>query len=175
MPKGICYCNMGFNVDKRDKLTCVPGVDEYCSPDCILFHIRSYENGSSIAKLNRDMLSIDGASISDILCMDKGEVYSEKHQCCFRSRWEMEVADWLTKCGISIMYEPFCFEVGEGYYCPDFLTTNGVFIEVKGKWGFGSKQKVKRFKDKYSSIPLIVIPYYLRKQIKSYETIQTAS
>lgn len=60
-----------------------------------------------------------------------------------RSGFERTLAAQLKKAGVSFEYEPVKLPfVIERTYCPDFLLSNGVYIEAKGKLDQDTRSKM---------------------------------
>lgn len=71
----------------------------------------------------------------------------------FRSILESRVHDYLTSLGFIVLYEAVPSQ--SGYYLPDFMVikppfVGQVFIEAKGIWGAGGRNKVRRFREELS-------------------------
>lgn len=74
-----------------------------------------------------------------------------------RSSWEVSYAKYLDKNNIKWLYEPKLFNLGRCKYKPDFyLTESNHYVEIKGRWYRGAKDKVNLFRKIYD-IPLIVL------------------
>lgn len=72
-----------------------------------------------------------------------------------RSSWEYILAYWLDLSNIKWKYEQTTFDLGDTTYTPDFyLPEFDCYIEVKGWWRENSKQKFKRFLQKYNKIAI---------------------
>lgn len=169
MPSGICRCGCTFRLSRHLKLTNLPYVHEYCSASCVESHIKEYIWRHTYPPEKRYLHNIDRvwpAVDPNTLGIEPGDVWSDRHGVSFRSAFELIVADWLIRKAIFWRYEPVAFQFGESSYTPDFLTTNNVFIEVKGKWGFGAKSKVKRFMSTFPELSFIVIPWYLQDALR---------
>lgn len=64
----------------------------------------------------------------------------------FRSTWEGAFAVYLEYSGVKYEYEPTTFDLGWCSYTPDFhLIDKDVWIEVKGYWRDGDREKVRDF------------------------------
>lgn len=81
-----------------------------------------------------------------------------------RSSWEVRYAEYLDKKKIKWLYESKVFYVGESKkwngetYCPDFfLSKTKEYVEVKGPWLFGAKEKLKKFKKLYPRVTLKIL------------------
>ena len=63
----------------------------------------------------------------------------------FRSQLEEKVADLLVELGVDYDYESEKLKyIIEHTYCPDFILTNGVYLECKGYWDSKDRRKVKQ-------------------------------
>lgn len=61
----------------------------------------------------------------------------------FKSKYEQDVADALTKEGIEVKYEPYTLPyLIEGKYHPDFELPNGIIVEAKGYFDSRSRAKM---------------------------------
>ena len=65
----------------------------------------------------------------------------------YRSGLEEKVADLLRELGVSYEYEstkvPYVIQHS---YTPDFVLTNGVYLECKGYWDADDRRKIKAVK-----------------------------
>lgn len=75
-----------------------------------------------------------------------------------RSNWEVNYAEWLTANKISWNYEPKTFKMEDGKtYTPDFyLSQSDEYIEVKGWFRPGQKERLEKFKKEYPNIKLVI-------------------
>ena len=82
----------------------------------------------------------------------KPKFYRYKYKrITLRSSWEVLLAIWLDFSNIKWEYESKTFDLGETTYTPDFyLPEFDVWIEVKGYWRDGNKEKVKLFQEQYN-------------------------
>jgi len=89
---------------------------------------------------------------------------------CFRSRYERSIALFLDANHIIFEYEKWGFIMDSCTYTPDFyLPYYDCFIEVKGSWGAGVKRKMSKFRARYKSVRLLIIPWVLRKNFINYK------
>jgi len=83
----------------------------------------------------------------------------------FRSHFEHNFARFLNEESVPFAYEPWAFSVGDGWYIPDFwLPKHTKFIETKGRWSAGQKGKMRRFREEYPSIRLLIVPWLLNSE-----------
>ncbi len=77
----------------------------------------------------------------------------------FRSSWEVKFAKRLVAAGIKYFYEPQRFKLSNHKtYCPDFfLEDRNLWVEIKGLWKPGSKDKFDLFKIEYPQHKIIVL------------------
>lgn len=66
-----------------------------------------------------------------------------------RSSYEVRVAKRLDKLSIEWIYEPKYFDLGNRFYCPDFLINNSIWWEVKGWMQEEDKCKLIKFSNMY--------------------------
>ena len=95
---------------------------------------------------------------------DAHEVYSIKLKQMFRSRYELAVAEDCYDAGFSMEYERWGFLLEPGKtYTPDlYYPMQGSFVEVKGKWGIGSKKKFELFKVHYPMLRIALVSWPIR-------------
>lgn len=91
------------------------------------------------------------------------------HRVCFRSTWERNTAQYLDQLNIKWEYESKCLEVvyvvdtekKVGTYTTDFyLPEFGIYLEVKGRWHSGYKEKFE------AASKLIEIELWDREELK---------
>lgn len=89
----------------------------------------------------------------------------------FKSDYEQHFSEWMTRNGISWVYEGYQFRLDEHKsYTPDFfLPIHFAFIETKGRWGAGQKNKLRIFRQRFSNAALLVIPWVMSEQFYSQE------
>ena len=75
-----------------------------------------------------------------------------------RSSYEMKYAKYLDNQGIKWLYESKTFDLGNTTYTPDFYLPNkNQYIEIKGYWRKGIKEKFNLFKILYPQINIKII------------------
>jgi hypothetical protein len=98
--------------------------------------------------------------------------YNEKYKVSYDSLWELNFVKILEYLEVKWEREPKKFKLSNGkVYIPDFyLPEFNMFIEIKGRWFKGSKEKTELFKKEYSGYKYYVIdsPKYreLKKKFK---------
>jgi hypothetical protein len=93
------------------------------------------------------------------------ECHSRRLDMFFRSLYELYFAEAVHEYGLQFLYEPFWFLVGRAKMIPDFYFPDyNCFVEVKGKWGAGQKSKMKRFREHYAHVALLVLPWTAREE-----------
>lgn len=91
----------------------------------------------------------------------------------YRSRYEHDLYSWLYSRFSGVFYEPLTFILppvksdSPGHYTPDFVisTREHVFVEAKGLWMPGSKNKLARLLAVYPEIRLILFPWRLNREV----------
>jgi hypothetical protein len=84
-----------------------------------------------------------------------------------RSSWEIAYAKYLDENNIDWKYEYKTFNLGESTYTPDFyLTKTKEYIEIKGYWREGTKEKFELFKQLYPNIKITIIGNEKLKELK---------
>ena len=87
----------------------------------------------------------------------------------FRSSWESKVAKYFDDNNIEWIYESMGFKLKKTTYFPDFyLCDEDKWIEVKGYWYEGRKDKFEQFKQMY---PDIKIEVWDKEKLKSLKII----
>lgn len=90
----------------------------------------------------------------------------------FRSTWESKYAKYLDANSVEWIYEKLHFPITylhmglekEGTYTPDFyLIREDKFVEVKGWWWRGSKEKYNAFISQYPELGIILL---MKKELK---------
>ena len=107
-------------------------------------------------EVNRRFSGIYSSVLSE--CPNDGEFKSDlPHRV--RSMWEANFARWMRFHQIPYDYECFRFRLNNGMsYVPDFRAcSSGIWIEVKGIWMQGAKEKVHQFMDEYPNHRIIVL------------------
>ena len=146
MPSKVCsVCKRLQEVSAEDWKYLSPTADHICSKECVLKWIRAHTMYQGWWK-EKDIY------IRPIV------------STCFRSLYELAVFKVLQHCGIEVLYERYTFLLGgKATYTPDFCCVGHGFFEVKGAWGVGSKTKMRKFNSLYPDIPLLVIPWTIRR------------
>jgi hypothetical protein len=107
---------------------------------------------------------------------DEAVELPEERPIQFRSKYEARIAAWLSSEDITWEFECWGFRVGKAAYLPDFyLPDHGVFLEAKGKWGAGQKKKMRQFRKRYQTVPLLVIPWTLSEKFYQQELLKRRS
>lgn len=84
-----------------------------------------------------------------------------------RSSWEVAYAKYLTKNKTKWEYESKTFDLGKYRYIPDFyLLDSDTYVEIKGRWFPGMKNKFRLFQKKYCSINIILLTGKELKKLK---------
>lgn len=156
MPNSCCsVCDAVCHMSHRDWSGTAFFMPLACSKECVFEWIRAGYPSQDLAELGAVKQVPDKADIA----------YSRKTGEFFRSAWEKAVAECLIGEGIDFRYEQWVFPVGHAHYIPDFyLPNHHCFLEVKGLWGTGSKSKLLRFTNAYTTIPILLIPWFLRNK-----------
>lgn len=103
-----------------------------------------------------------------VSALDRGDAYySESLRTYFRARTEGLLAEQLVhRWHVRLEYEPYVYKVGKGSYNPDFYFPEyGCFIEAKGVWEASNRSKLKKFRDAYPCIQLLVVPWPLLQSL----------
>ena len=87
----------------------------------------------------------------------------------FKSDYEHHFADWLTRKQIKWVHEGIAFPLGDNKtYTPDFfLPEYFAFLETKGQWSVGQKNKLRLFRQLYPAADLLVVPWVVQGQFYS--------
>lgn len=76
----------------------------------------------------------------------------------FRSGLEEKVSSLFDELGVSFEYEstkiPY---VIQHIYTPDFLLSNGTYLETKGYWDANDRRKIKNVKEQHPDIDLRMV------------------
>lgn len=87
-----------------------------------------------------------------------------------RSSWEVAYAKYLDKQGIKWLYESKTFDLGDTTYTPDFyLPESDTYIEIKGRWFKGAKEKFNLFRKKYYSMNIVLL---MKKELLNLKIIK---
>ena len=136
------------------------GTDFFCSSECVIKGIESYQTSDSINPDKKYKSSpISGVEIGS------NHFYSKKLHRRFRSDYEVKVAEFFDTRSINFRYEPYCFELGRQTLTPDFYIDPpyDCFVEVKGAFSIGGKAKLTKFLAVYPEVNYIFIPWTLRE------------
>lgn len=144
------------------------GFPAVCTPECLTLYLekrRSYRGPKRSWKvLKPDEWQVFGGNRT---------YWSEHLQRSFRSDVECRVADYLFLTGEQAIYEPFTFVIppmdghAESYCTPDlWLYNRDLFLEVKGVWGMGQRDKYRRLVVAYPDVNVLFIPAYLVGQFR---------
>lgn len=150
MPNIRCsVCGDSIYVKQKDTKLLDPTSRNFCSTDCLLLMIHScHPNGTQLLELEKHR---------------QGSYYSEELKTFFMSKYEESVALFLRDNSLKYAYEDYYFPVATTVYIPDFyLPEQGCFLEVKGAYGVGSKNKMARFRTTYPEEILLTIPWNMR-------------
>ena len=120
----------------------------FCSAECMLRHIKKLKNKRFTSWVSDGI--IEPVGYIDIGVGD-GVYYSYRLGSCFRSAFEVSVAEYLVcNAHIRVYYESFCLPMKSNsrgrrkVYIPDFfIPDHGIFIEVKGRWTRKGFEKFK--------------------------------
>ena len=74
-----------------------------------------------------------------------------------RSLWEVRAAEFMDGIGIGWEYEPERFVLGDRTYTPDFRLETGHYVEIKGWFHERHRETIRRFREAYPKLELIVI------------------
>lgn len=128
-----------------------------CSAECAAKWIRAQE---------RINITFDNKTVilnPNHECPD-GCVYSDVLDMTFKSNFELHFAESMFDHGLRFWYEPMVFVFGGDEYTPDFFFyDHGALVEVKGAWQPGKRKKMKKFREYFSHIPLLVVPWANRE------------
>jgi|GEM_PF-3098799 len=154
MPTKLCsVCNRLQTIPSKQWGYLDNSGDFVCSKECVIEWVL-HAKMPKAALQNVEYLSRDRGN----------EEYSQKMKMYFRSRYELLVAEELYNFGFRVRYEEIGFQLRDGlaHYVPDFYILDHCLIEVKGKWGVGGKKKMRRFRDDFPEVPLLVIPWNIK-------------
>lgn len=93
-------------------------------------------------------------------------VESWKLKTCFKTKYEMHVAEWLTDLDYEWYYELYAIKFNEhDIWIPDFiLPEQQILIEVKGLWNQGQKKKMSRFIEYHPDVKVVAIQWPIRDE-----------
>jgi len=155
----ICEaCNVQLTLSRRSRNFFPRGGATFCSEHCL----RSFATRQRALKKHE----LADLGIQRPPKNESGlECYSPYLGVSFRSWFECSVAEhvvryWQTQ----IFYEPHCIPVDARHsYVPDFwLPEFGVWLEVKGEWRLGAKQKFEKATALLGSNRLLLLPDFYK-------------
>lgn len=155
MRKFKCHiCGAGLHKETTDLTSAKL---KFCKPLCLMKHIVSIETK------DKPLCVIDNigrgfGNSPDYTC------HSVRLGQTFRSSYEMIFAKYMVRRKFKIWYESHIVEIGpDKIYIPDFLFSQGVFIEIKGKWAMGAKKKYEAAQERLGADRMILVPDYIIK------------
>ena len=155
-----CYCGKGLHLSQKEAKLILPKQEMFCSTEC--FHQYLID----LRPQTKEMPYM----LSDGMVGEEKPNYDRVTKQKYRSLYEVYCARFLFYNDFPFYYERYTVSVGKKYYTPDFfLPEVNTFIEVKGLWSQGSKQKFLAAREK---IDLILLPSYLQKAFtKKYKDV----
>lgn len=153
-----CACGAGIKIPfKTARKLLIEEAEQFCSASCLLSYIKGFEgkpHASWVSDSSAAKLPLEGK-----------DVWDEDYRMFFRSKYEIDVARFLTLSKIEWKYEAYTLWMGIMQYTPDFyLPLSGFMLEVKGRWlGSGKKKFRKAIKKGY---PLLLISEHIIKDIR---------
>lgn len=152
-----CYCGRGVEISPKNFKYLLYGFELFCGPECFLEYIQDFTPKPTTLKARNPFVS------SPFDCWDH-----ETNQF-YRSFFEIYIARFFKRNSIRFYYEPYSFFLTSKYYTPDFyLLEKDLYIEVKGLWNSGAKDKIREAE---KGINISVLPAYLQKEFeKQYKT-----
>lgn len=95
------------------------------------------------------------------------DVWSEKLNQFFHSKWEVAFAEFAVGLGLITLYEPIFFHIGSTIIIPDFYFPEyDAFVELKGAWHSGAKDKWTSFRTLYPKVKVFLLPWHLRSGVR---------
>jgi len=149
-----CYCGHVFNLSYKVNKQLLHEFELFCSPECVLDYINDFEPaGKSIRKYPPQVDNIF-------------DCWDSVTQRGYRSLYEVYFARFLFINSIEFEYEPCAFKLGTKTYTPDFyIPHKDLYVECKGRWGSGAKDKIRKIS---KEIDIILLPGYLQKEFQKY-------
>ena len=150
----VCRSRITMSIDDK-RLLDASGGPFVCSSTCVMGWLRRHKPPRKVTE-HPGIFSAEMGPANDC--------YSHKIGLGFRSSYELSVAEWFWEEDIGFMYEPYTFllDTDTSSYTPDYYIPDyGCFLEVKGKWH--NRKKLALFRKLYPKIPLLVIPWPIRK------------
>ena len=156
----LCYCKKGFKLNAKDAKRILPKQELFCSVEC--FHQYLVD----LRPQTKEMPYI----LSSGMVSDDGDCWDRITKTKYRSMYEVYCARFLLYNDIPFYYERYTIPVDKKCYTPDFfLPELNLFIEVKGPWAQGSKQKFLKAQEK---VDLVLLPSYLQREFaKKYKDV----
>lgn len=146
-----CICGSQTEISKKDKKYIIESEEFTCSLECIKEWV--------LRNCNHKFDPYKEAELISTVFMCQGE----SNKISYKSEYERYFAFYISNIiRMSFGYEVFGFKLSTGTYTPDFWLTANVFIEVKGLIGTGFRNKLKRFREEYPEVKLLVIPWVLK-------------
>lgn len=138
----------------------------FCSAECALDWLMGTQKGEYPN-------SLDGCSYVPPNPSCSTVVFSPVFNMHFRSKYEVLVAESFLIKGFHFEYENWWLNMDGVCYLPDFLVTlndnTHAFVEVKGLWEPGARNKVCTYLDMYGDrLPLVVFPWTLFKSFERF-------
>ena len=164
MPSKTCsVCNEKVVILQKDWKYIHSSTDFICSKECLLARIKSFSEHYVVGPNYSSAPALDSSQLSRASSRILG--------LSFRSEFEAAVAEYLHSCALKFLYEPYIFDVDGHSYTPDFYIEPpyDCFIEVKGVFGIGGKQKLTAFLALYPELNFIYIPWTMRDQFVNFE------
>ena len=154
--RAVCsVCGDVIRISNEDRKSLHQSFGFYCSIDCL------YED---IARPGR--ASLKHLQVCDpIIPKHDRKVFSQRFNIAFASQFEYHFANWLADKGEIFWYERVGIPIRESKtYTPDFLLPKrNLFIELKGLWLNGARDKLTWFRKEYPEVPLIVVPWSMHR------------
>ena len=148
-----------FKYLKSDEVKNIhPELAFYCSKPCVL---------EALKVPGEKFNGLDTTPVED---QSDRHVESWALKTCFKTMFEMRVAEWLTELDYEWYYELYAIEFSEDgdrrdIWIPDFvLPTQQILIEVKGKWNQGQKKKMGRFLRAHPHVKVVAIQWAIRDE-----------
>lgn len=145
MPTIRCsVCNEIYRIPTGKWKLVLPDEPYVCSADCVLQWLKETKE------------EMEGSRVG---------WNKNSHPLSFRSEFERNFSEWMTRHEIMWHYEPWAFRVGGGFYIPDFqIIPQNIFVETKGLWHMGQKKKFKKFRNAYPQIKILIVPWILSRE-----------
>lgn len=167
MPVVRCaVCNKKQQVSSEGRVLIDPSL-HVCSKECVFNWIDSATKEDFRNNIFRSMDSLRFRVLPDCY-IDRGHAYRSGRidHISFASNYELVFAEELRCKSIPFLYEWIGIflhdECGKNpvEYIPDFfLPAHHCFIEIKGRWGIGSKRKIMLFRKNFPKVRILVVPW----------------